>query len=96
MMTIIILVIIVTLFQFNSIGVNLRANLTAHRPITKIARIERNTQKYFKKIQYMIVYNNYTNNTNNYAIFKNRLGRTFLVPNTSIILLLIIITMTTI
>jgi hypothetical protein len=39
--------------------------------------------KYLKKIQNMIVYINYTNNTNNYAIFKNRLGRTFLVPNTS-------------
>jgi hypothetical protein len=31
----------------------------------------------------MIVYINYINNTNNYIIFKNRLGRTFLVPNTS-------------
>jgi hypothetical protein len=31
----------------------------------------------------MIVYINYTNNTNNYTIFKNRLGRTLLVPNTS-------------
>jgi hypothetical protein len=31
----------------------------------------------------MIVYINYTNNANNYAIFKNRLERTFLIPNTS-------------
>jgi hypothetical protein len=31
----------------------------------------------------MIVYINNTNNTNNYAILKNRLGRTFLAPNTS-------------
>jgi hypothetical protein len=31
----------------------------------------------------MIVYINYTSNTNNYTIFKKRLGRTFLVPNTS-------------
>jgi hypothetical protein len=31
----------------------------------------------------MIVYINYTNNTNNYTIFKNRLGRTLLAPNTS-------------
>jgi hypothetical protein len=31
----------------------------------------------------MIVYINYTNNTNNYTIFRKRLERTFLVPNTS-------------
>jgi hypothetical protein len=31
----------------------------------------------------MIVYINYTSNTNNYTIFKKSLGRTFLVPNTS-------------
>jgi hypothetical protein len=31
----------------------------------------------------MIVYINYTNNTNNYPIFKNRMGRTSLVSNTS-------------
>jgi hypothetical protein len=31
----------------------------------------------------MIVYINYTNNTNNYTSFKKRLGRMFLVPNTS-------------
>jgi hypothetical protein len=52
-------------------------------PITKIARMERNTQKYLKKIQNMIVYINYTNNNNNYTIFKNHLGGTFLAPNTS-------------
>jgi hypothetical protein len=69
--------------KLNSIGVYVRANLTAQRPITKLAQIERKTQKYFKKIQNMIVYINYTNNTNNYTIFKNRLGRTFLVPNMS-------------
>jgi hypothetical protein len=32
----------------------------------------------------MIVYINYTNNNNNYTIFKNRLGRTLLTPNTSV------------
>jgi hypothetical protein len=31
--------------KFNSIRVYLRANLTAQRPITKLARVHRNTQK---------------------------------------------------
>jgi sugar diacid utilization regulator len=40
----------------NSIRVYLRANLTAQRPITKLARVHRNTQKYYKnKIQNMTV-----------------------------------------
>jgi hypothetical protein len=32
-------------FQFNSIRVYLRANLTAQKPITKLARVHRSTQK---------------------------------------------------
>jgi hypothetical protein len=33
------------LIQFNSIRVYLRANLTAQRPITELARVHRNTKK---------------------------------------------------
>jgi hypothetical protein len=56
----------------NSIQFNLRANLAAKRPISKLARIEgKKNTKCFKRIQNMIVYINYTNNTNNYIIFKN-------------------------
>jgi hypothetical protein len=36
---------IILLIQFNSIRVYLHANLTAQRPITKLAQIQRNTQK---------------------------------------------------
>jgi hypothetical protein len=32
--------------QFNLIRVYLHANLTSQRPITKLARVHRNTQKY--------------------------------------------------
>jgi hypothetical protein len=58
--------------------------LNSTNPISKLARIEGKNTKYFKEIQNVMVYIIYTNNTNNYTIFKNRLGRTFLVPNTSI------------
>jgi hypothetical protein len=34
----------VEIFQFNSICIYLRANLTAQRPVTKLARVHRNTQ----------------------------------------------------
>jgi archaellum biogenesis protein FlaJ (TadC family) len=50
-----IIIIIIIIIQFNSVGVYLCANLTAQRPITKLARIERKTQKYFKKIQNILI-----------------------------------------
>jgi hypothetical protein len=37
------------LLQFNSIRVYLRANLTAQRPITKLARVHRNIKKQLKE-----------------------------------------------
>jgi hypothetical protein len=40
------------IIRFNSVRVYLHANLTAQRPITKAARVHRNTQKQLKnKIQ---------------------------------------------
>jgi hypothetical protein len=36
---------IIIIIQVNSVRVYLRANLTAQRPITKLARVHRNTQK---------------------------------------------------
>jgi hypothetical protein len=45
------------LIQFNSIRVYLRADLTAQRPITKLARVYGSTQKSLKnKIQNMTAY----------------------------------------
>jgi hypothetical protein len=41
----VIVIIIIIIFQFNSIRVYLRANLSAQRPITKLARVYRSTQK---------------------------------------------------
>jgi hypothetical protein len=38
------LIIIIIIIHFNSIHVYLRANVTAQRPITKLARVHRNTQ----------------------------------------------------
>jgi hypothetical protein len=42
-------ILLLLLLLFNSIRVYLRANITAQRPITKLARVHRNTQKQLKE-----------------------------------------------